>query len=152
SAWARGVCTELEALAFLGRLRRLIPEGSSQWDCEGQWRRFTEKEGLTLALDPRAYVGRDDGGVLELFRVRQEVKSGATGRLIDAPGAFIGEETPDEFVIENFILVGLAVLYGPYGSGKTTAIIALMLHAAGIVTVPGLPPGIPRRVVYVSEF
>jgi len=27
-----------------------------------------------------------------------------------------------------------------------------MLHAAGVVTVPRLPPGIPRRVVYVSEF
>jgi hypothetical protein len=153
AAWARGMCSELEALVFLGRLSRLIPKGSAQWDCEGQWRRFTEKEGLTRTLDPRAYVGRDDGGALELFRVRrQEAKIGATGRLIDAPGAFIGEETPDEFVIENFILVGLAVLYGPYGSGKTTAIIALMLHAAGVVTVPGLPPGIPRRVVYVSEF
>ena len=80
------------------------------------------------------------------------VERKAAGLLVGAPGAFTGEEEPDEFVIENFILTGLAVLYGPYGSGKTTAIIALMLHAAGVVAIPGLPRGIPRRVVYVSEF
>ncbi len=153
TAWARGMCTEVEALAFLGRLRRLIPEGSSQWDCEGQWRRFTEKEGLACDLDPRAYVGRDDGGPLTLFGgQRQEVKNSAAGRLVNAPGPFTGEESPDEFVVENFILTGLAVLYGPYGSGKTTAIIALMLHVAGVIAIPGLPPGIPRRVVCASEY
>lgn len=57
-----------------------------------------------------------------------------------------------EYVIDGFIAMGLTILAGEPGGGKTSIIVPLMAHAAHLCDKDAfLKPELRRHVVYVSE-
>ena len=81
----------------------------------------------------------------------------ATQSLLKAPKSLDYDYLPDklkatEYVIDGFIAMGLTILAGEPGGGKTSIIVPLIAHAAHLCDKDAfLKPELRRHVVYVSE-
>lgn len=151
AAVSRGWASEVEALAFLGRVNTRLPANKDK-DFAGKFRRMMEKEGLSVKSEPENYAEFDDGGELSLFKPNREEKGPPPDYWENrAYELGRGASTAIEFVVENFITTGIYALYGPYNSGKTSTILSLLLHVSGCAILPGLPESLRRPVILVSE-
>ena len=56
-----------------------------------------------------------------------------------------------EFILDDVIVSGTVVIAGERGLGKTSAIIPMMLSAAGLCPNFPMQASIPRKVIYVTE-
>lgn len=147
----RGWASETEALAFLGRVNSRLAANKDK-DFAGKFRRMMEKEELAVTVDPEKYALLDDGGELRLFATKRDGKAPPPD-YFDQRAYRVGRgaSMAIEFVVENFITTGIYALYGPYNSGKTSTILAVLLHVSGCVNVPGLPECVRRPVILISE-
>ena len=95
-----------------------------------------------------------------VFDVSEEVMQlghSAAQSLLQAPKTMDVDYLPDrlkatEYVIDGFIGMGLTILAGEPGGGKTSIIVPLIAHAAHLCDKNSfLKPELRRHVVYVSE-
>lgn len=56
-----------------------------------------------------------------------------------------------EFILDNVIVAGTVVIAGERGLGKTSAVIPMMLSAAGLCPKFPMQASITRKVIYVTE-
>ena len=174
-----GVVSQEEALAWCGRLNRLIKPGPIK-DFAGKAERMKLCDDAVLA----DRHDRDDGGPLEMFpvgvtaRARREfaqappipidpfegIPGGQTGFGEPLPldqhplAQFVDMDAVlgvPEYLLPEFMGVGLVTVAGARGKGKTTALVSVGLLMAGLgpsASQALIPPKDRwRNVVYVTE-
>ena len=99
--------------------------------------------------------GVSDFNDLAMSRSQEEVKKQIEAALAVSPLETIEMDfsgiLPAEYVIDNFLNVGVLILAADAGAGKTTAMVALALVSTGAIAYEGITAQLHRDVVYITE-
>jgi hypothetical protein len=134
---------------------------SDRYDLEVMRHKWDSFKGSGVGFGSVINMARENGIPDEIvFDVPQEVielGENAAHSLLKKPKLFDFNYSPDtlkatEYVIDGFIGMGLTILAGEPGGGKTSIIVPLMAHAAHLCDKNHfLKPELRRHVIYVSE-
>jgi hypothetical protein len=63
----------------------------------------------------------------------------------------VDSHTAQEFILDDKIQVGIVLLAGGHGCGKTTQLVPLLCRATHLCTHDALRPTLKRKIIYVTE-
>ncbi len=149
-------------------LKTIGPKGRALWmewsaksekfdkvDAAEKWASFkpTQTNYKTVFKQARDDWGWDPRGTKSSFADEDDEESSAAPslRAFEVP---LGDMTlhPTEFILDGFLPVGVSVIAGAWGAGKSTNLIPLLCSAAHLA--PGewnFRPTIRRKVIWVTE-